>query len=152
MLTIPTTNCTYEELGHTPEVGLRLEADSAADLFVCAAQAMFHLIHPVSFTHKTSVAATDTAEWHQITLSASDPESLLVDWLGELLYLYETTGLVYHRYHVNTWERTYIEATVTGHKPDQSPARHIQAVTYHQLEVVQTADNWQAHVFFDFSE
>lgn len=149
MSTIPSTNCTYEELGHTSEIGLRLEADSAANLFVCAAQAMFHLIHPASFTHKTSVAAKETAEWHPITLSASDPESLLVDWLSELLYLYETTGLVYHRYHVNTWERTFIEATATGHKPEQSAAMHIKAVTYHQLEVAQTPTNWQARIFFD---
>lgn len=149
MPTIPSTNCTYEELGHTSEIGLHLEADSAPDLFVCGAQAMFHLIHPTSLAHNTSIAATDTAEWHPITLSASDPGSLLVDWLSELLYLYETTGLIYHRYHVNAWERTFIEATVTGHKPEQSAAMHIKAVTYHQLEVVQTPTNWQARIFFD---
>ena len=149
MRTIPSTNCTYEELSHTAEIGLRLEVDTAANLFICAAQAMFDLIHPAPLAHKTSVAATETAEWHQIALSASDPESLLVDWLNELLYLYETTGLVYHRYRVNTWERTFIEATVTGHKPDQPAAMHIKAVTYHQLEVAQTAENWQAQVYFD---
>jgi len=149
MPTIPSTNCIYEEIGHTSEIGLRLEADTADNLFVCAAQAMFDLIHSGSFAHKSPVAATDEAEWHQITLSANDPESLLVDWLSELLYLYETTGLVYHRYHINIWERTFIEATVTGHKPDQRPAMHIKAVTYHQLEVAQTPDNWQAQIFFD---
>jgi SHS2 domain-containing protein len=130
-------------------MGVRLEADTAVNLFICCAQAMFDLIHPASLAHKSSVAATDEAEWHQITLSAADPESLLVDWLSKLLYLYETTGIVYHRYHVNDWERTFIEATVTGHKPDQPPDRHIKAVTYHQLDVAQTPDNWQARVFFD---
>lgn len=143
MPTIPSTNCKYEELSHTSEVGLSLEADSAADLFTCTAQAMFHLIHP------TPLDDLETSEWRQITLSANDQESLLVDWLSELLYLYETTGLIFHRYNIVTWEPTFIEATVTGDNPDQPPAMHIKAVTYHQLEVVQTVDNWQARIFFD---
>ena len=150
MPTIRSTNCTYEELGHTAEIGLRLEADTAANLFTCAAQAMFDLIQPVlSAPLKESVAATEDSEWHQVVLSADDQESLLVDWLSELLYLYETTGLVFHRYHITTWEPTFIEATVTGDKPDQPAAMHIKAITYHQLEVAQTPDNWQARIFFD---
>lgn len=145
MPTIPSTNCTYEELGHTSEIGLRLEADTAVDLFTCAAQAMFHLIQP----EPKPVAETETAPWRQITLSANDQESLLVDWLSELLYLYETTGLVFNQYHINSWQPTVMEATVTGTKSARRPAMHIKAVTYHQLEVIQTPDNWQARIFFD---
>ena len=137
------TNCTYEELGHTSEIGLRLEADTAEGLFICAAQAMFQLIQP------DAVTASNAIKRHQITLSANDPESLLVDWLSELLYLYETTGLIFHRYHINSWEPTIIDATVSGNKPDQRPVMHIKAVTYHQLQVVQMPDKWQARVFFD---
>lgn len=150
MPTIPSTDCTYEELGHTSEIGLKLEAKTAADLFTCAAQAMFHLIQPVPVpASKVSVAADEDAQWRQISLSADDPESLLVDWLSELLYLFETTGLIFHRYNVMTWEPTFIEATVTGDKPEQPPAMHIKAVTYHQIDVSQTAENWQARIFFD---
>lgn len=143
MPTIPSTNCKYEELSHTSEIGLSLQADSAVDLFICTAQAMFHLIHPIP------VDVLETSEWRQITISANDQESLLVDWLSELLYLYETTGLIFHRYNMVTWEPTFIEATVTGDKPGQPPAMHIKAVTYHQLDVAQTADDWQARIFFD---
>lgn len=150
MPTIPSTNCTYEELGHTSEIGLRLEADTAVNLFICAAQAMFHLIHPAPLAEpKTSAAATETAEWREITLSAADQESLLVDWLSELLYLHETTGLIFHRYNIINWEPTVMEATVTGIVPEQTPAMHIKAATYHQLEVAQTTDHWQARIFFD---
>lgn len=150
MPTLSSIDCTYEELGHTAEIGLRLEADTAVALFICAAQAMFRFIHPVPEPAvRVSAAADDDAEWRQMTLSAGDPESLLVDWLSELLYLFETTGLIYHRYNVTTWKPTFLEATVTGVKPEQPPAMHIKAVTYHQLEVIQTPTGWQARIFFD---
>jgi len=150
MPTIPSTNCTYEELGHTSEIGLRLENETAEALFICAARAMFHLIQATLVEAAVETPTeTETSEWREITLSASDPESLLVDWLSELLYLYEMTGLIFLRYKVATWEPTFLEATVAGDKPDQRPAMHIKAVTYHQLEVTQTPDNWRARVFFD---
>ncbi len=150
MPTIPSTDCTYEELGHTSEIGLELEAETAENLFTCTAQAMFHLIQPESAPMSNiNAAADEDAEWRQITLSADDPESLLVDWLSELLYLFETTGLIYRRYNVVAWEPTFIEATVTGDAPEQPPAMHIKAVTYHQIDVSQTAENWQARIFFD---
>lgn len=150
MPTVPSTDCHYEELSHTAEIGLRLEADTAVNLFTCAALAMFHLIQPALFNETdTSAMETKPSAWRQIALSASDQESLLVDWLSELLYLYETTGLVLSRYNIRTWEPTFIEATVAGVKPERPPAMSVKAVTSHQLEVAQTADNWQARIFFD---
>lgn len=150
MPTIPSTECTYEELGRPAEVGLKLEAATAVSLFTCAAQAMFHLIQPGPLpTSRVSAAADEDADWRQVTLSAEDPEGLLVEWLSELLHLYQTTGLIFHRYNVMTWEPTFIEATVTGDKPEQPAARRIHAVTTHQLDVSQTLDNWEARIFFD---
>ncbi|MCA9956019.1 MAG: archease [Anaerolineales bacterium] len=143
MPTFSATDCNYEEIGHPTEVGLRLEADTAADLFICAAQAMFHLIQP------EHIPSTKTTEWQQITLSANDPESLLVAWLDELLDLYHKTGLIYHRYSLVTWEPTFLEATVTGDKPAKPPTRQIRAATYRQLELTQTPTNWQARILFD---
>ena len=47
MPTIPSTDCTYEEINHSSaEIGLAIKADTAVDLFTCAAQAMFHLMQP----------------------------------------------------------------------------------------------------------
>ena len=143
MSEINSLNCSYTELGHTAEIGLSLQADTAANLFICAARAMFHLTHPQPADND------EEEEWRQITLSAQDQESLLIDWLSELLYLYETTGEVYDQFHVKIWEPTFLEATVTGRRRTERPAMHIKAVTYHQLEVVETTKEWQARIFFD---
>jgi SHS2 domain-containing protein len=143
MTSNPSTICTVEELGHTSEIGLSLRASTAPGLFRCAAQEMFRLIHP------SELELTEQSRSRHFSVTADDHESLLVDWLSELLFLYETTGLIFHGYDIKRWDPTLIEATVTGDEPDQRPAMHIKAVTYHQLEVTRTADDWRARLFFD---
>ncbi len=144
-MTTLTTNCTYEEVEHPSdeEVGLRLQADSAAQLFSCAAQAMFRLIH------SGPVPVTDSSTRCNVSVAADDQETLLVKWLGELLYLYETTGLIFHSCQISNWEPTFVEGTVDGDKPEKPPAKYLKAVTSHQLEVLHTPDHWQARIFFE---
>jgi SHS2 domain-containing protein len=144
MQTIPATGCAYEELGHTSEIGIRLKAASAPALFSCAAQAMFHLVTPVDEAMREEIDQSRT-----ITVVSTDSESLLVDWLNELLYLYETSGVVFRRFTISTWEPTRLEATAAGGRVETPPAMHIKAVTYHQLAVEEKDEAWQAQVFFD---
>jgi len=136
------TDCDFEELGHTAEVGMRVRSASAATLFACAGQAMFALIGAES--DRESFAAQRT-----VTLDAPDIESLLVDWLNELVYLHETTGEVYPECRVIEWTPTSLSATITGYQPSQSPALHVKAVTYHELQVREEQDGWMAQVYCD---
>ncbi len=135
-------NCRFEELSHTAEIGLRIYADAPEDLFACAAQAMFSLLN----------AATDADQpplVHHIRLDADDGESLLVDWLNELLYLYETTGALFTECAILRWTPTHLEAEARGRKPLTAPSIHIKAVTYHQLAVTTGDQGWTAQVYFD---
>lgn len=143
MQTIPSTDCAYEELGHTSEIGIRLTAATAPALFSCAAQAMFHLATPVD------EATIEIEQSRTITVTSADSESLLVDWLNELLYLYETSGVVFRQFTIAAWAPTQLEATVAGGRTETPPAMHIKAVTYHQLAVEERDEEWQAQVFFD---
>lgn len=134
--------CRIEELGHTADIGLRIRADSPRALFACAGQAMFDL----------AGAKTDNAgpsNQRSVVVTSIDVESLLVDWLSELLYLHETTGEVYTDCLVTSWSPTRLEATVEGGPPAQPPILHIKAVTYHQLRVVEEEGGWLAQVYFD---
>lgn len=135
-------NCRFEELGHTAEVGLRIQADAPEPLFACAAQAMFALL-------RAPVDAEQPPIVHHIRLDAFDGESLLVDWLSELLYLFETTGALFTDCTVMRWTPTQLQAEVRGRKPLTAPAVHIKAVTYHQLVITANADGWTAQVYFD---
>ena len=79
--------CRYEELAHTAEVGVRVDAASADALYACAARAMFALLHMEPDRDADDVRPSTSS------VESVDAESLMVDWLGELLYLHETTGL-----------------------------------------------------------
>ena len=87
-----------------------------------------------------------------LSVSATDLEDLLVRWLSELLYLYDTQRLLCCACTFATLEPTHLVATVAGEPLD--PERHpidteIKAVTYHQIAVEQVAGRWQARVIFD---
>ena len=53
----------------------------------------------------------------EISLSALDAETLLVDWLNELLYLSEIESLVFSGYEMTHLTSNVLEATISG--PDQ---------------------------------
>jgi SHS2 domain-containing protein len=135
-------DCLIEELGHTSEIGLRVRADAPEQLFACAAQGMFALlrVHPDKRRPATQ---------HHVTIDSSDGESLMVDWLSELLYLHETSGAIFADCTILRWTATHLEAHVAGYPPDEAPAVHIKAVTYHQLLIQANADGWMAQVYFD---
>jgi SHS2 domain-containing protein len=134
--------CRFEELGHTAEIGLSVQADAPELLYACAARGMFSLLRTQPDPQAPPVR-------HSVKLDALDGESLLVDWLSELLYLYETTGAIFDDCDVTRWTPTHLEAQVSGRRALTPPAVHIKAVTYHQISVTAGADGWAAQVYFD---
>ena len=133
--------CTIEELAHTAEVGLRLRAGSPEALFACAARGMFGLLH-------TQATTTRLENNRVVAIESIDRESLLVDWLNELLFLYATTGALYEC-EVARWSPTYMEAILTGCTPQTPPSMEIKAVTHHQVRVAEIDQEWVAEVYFD---
>lgn len=134
--------CPYEELGHTAEIGIRVHAATPEQLYACAALSMFALI-------AADPAPGSPATPREVQVTSPDPESLLVDWLNELVYLHEVHHETYTGCTVHHWEPTAIRATVMGHPLAGPPALHIKAVTYHLLEVRQDETGWHAQVVFD---
>jgi SHS2 domain-containing protein len=79
----------WEQVQHTADLALRIHGRRLGELFVNAARAMFFQIDPGGAQKSTA-----TVE-HQVRLQGMDRESLLVNWLNELLYLHETHREVY---------------------------------------------------------
>jgi SHS2 domain-containing protein len=139
---MPHTPCSVEEVGHTAEIGLRLRAAAPDALFACAGEAMFALTG-------VTVDADAPATERTVRIQAPDMESLLVDWLNELVYLFETTGEVFTEIEVVGWSPEELEAIVRGRRPLDAPRLHVKAVTYHDLAVRPDGDGWLAQVTFD---
>jgi SHS2 domain-containing protein len=133
----------YEELSHTADVALRVFGRTRASLFDNAARGMFHLMTGGMLEHVAS-------EQEQIVaLKSLDPESLLVDWLSELLFLFETTGQVICHTEIYTISDEELTARVWHRRAANPPHIEIKAVTYHDLRLERGKNGWEATIVFD---
>jgi SHS2 domain-containing protein len=151
-----TADCQSEELGHTAEIGFRVWAPNLPALFACAARTLFALIltgEPANGGAQAAEPVPPRANRRQVVVAAPDLESLLVEWLNELLYLHETTGTAPQVETVTALEATpeqaRLAATVAETPLAHAPRLHVKAVTYHQLWVAPDGDGWRAEVFLD---
>jgi SHS2 domain-containing protein len=134
----------YKLLDHTADIGIIAFGRDLPEAFGNAAYAMFDILTDMD-------RVEETGEFN-LRVSASNTEELLVAWLDELLYRYETERLICKRFVIDDIDDISLSATVFGEKVD--PARHeikleIKSVTYHQLKVEKTDDGWTAQVIFD---
>jgi len=137
-----------QEIDHTGDVGLRVTAATLPQLFERAAGGAFRVL--------TDLADVQPAEETTITVRGRDREALLVRWLSELNYRHTVEHRLYRRFSVSSIEHEHgewaLQATVRGEPVD--PARHvvhteIKAVTFHGLQIRDTADDWTVQVIFD---
>ena len=131
----------FEEIEHTADRALRIYGSDLRQLLVNAAHGMNSLIVKKS-------AATLTPVEKSVELEAMDAEGLLVEWLSELAFWAETEMFVFSRFELHEVSTTRLKATIWGKRANQLE-KHIKAVTYHNLEIVQADDGLAATVVFD---
>ena len=131
----------FEEVEHTADWALRVRGRDLAELLVNAARGMSHLLVP-------DLNAVPTDVERRIKLDDLDAESLLVEWLSELAYWAEAESLVFREFEMLQATADHLEAVVRGgYAPNLQ--KHIKAVTYHNLEIIQTKGGLEATVVFD---
>ena len=133
----------YEILEHPADIGFRVRAATEPELFAEAAKALVSIILDASAAHPIESA---------ITAEAPDRESLMVNWLNEVLYFTDGRRLVFAEFEISGLTETRIDCTARGEARD--PQRHppllcVKAVTYHQLRVIREPDGWCAEVYVD---
>jgi SHS2 domain-containing protein len=134
----------FEVLEHPADIGFRVHADTLPDLFARAASAMLSI--------GGDPGAAEPREQYPLRVESGDRESLLVDWLSEVLYWFDGKRIAFREFRVSRLEDTLIEAVGIGEArdPDRHRARLIvKAVTYHQLKIEQRDCQWVADVYLD---
>jgi SHS2 domain-containing protein len=142
--TSPRRRRPYRQLSHTGDLAWRLWGQDLPELFENAGRALSATLTDRRYLRRR---ATRT-----VCLAASDRESLLVDWLNHLLYLFDIDGFLGRDFQVESLTAEGLKARVTGETFD--PARHpalvgVKAATFHQLSIVPVEDGWQATVVLD---
>jgi SHS2 domain-containing protein len=145
---MPSQQKQYEYLEHTADIKFLAYGKTLEEVFENAALAMFNVIID------TSKVSGETVR--EIFLKSPDPESLLVDWLSELLYLFEVEEIIFRKFHVKQIREEGSEysiiAQASGEGFDSKGLpfeTEIKAVTYNQLEIKKTDGGWKAQVVVD---
>ena len=137
----------YHFFDHTGDVGVTLSGRTVDQLFAAAVEAFTDSITPLT--------GVEPKRPEEVDLAAPELDLLLVDFLSELLYRFDTRAWLSRAAEVVVREADggwTLEGTLHGEKLDT--ARHgikvlIKAVTYHGLDVHQEGDEWRANIVFD---
>ena len=133
----------FEFINHTADVGIIAYGADMSQAFANAARALFSLITELD----------DVAEVIQrdIELTATDVESLLAEWLNELVYQFDTESILFKRFDIIQFNNTRLKARGYGEKVDRSKHKlkiGVKAATYHMLKV-DKGDGCRVQVLFD---
>ncbi len=135
---------TYEVFDHTADIGIHAFGHTLPELFIHAAQGMESLM----------VAPEQVCEsvTREITVEGHDVVSLMIAWLNELVFLFDTEYLLLRTFEIHAFTETSLQGHASGEPYDAQ--RHdlssaIKAVTWHEASVERTNDGYKARIIFD---
>jgi SHS2 domain-containing protein len=89
----------------------------------------------------------------QVSVKGNDLQSLMFNWLNELLIYVDSENLVFSKFNVKVNKKSFsLEAECKGEKinPEKHQTKtHVKACTYHRMEIKKEKDIWQAQVILD---
>lgn len=133
----------FKEIEHTADWAIRVRGRSLSDLFAGAARGMFSLLTDLSSIQKTRELDLD--------LHAIDVETLLVDWLNELLYQAEEKRIVFTEFTIRELANhgvPHMRATAAG-GPARDLHKTIKAATFSSLAIQRDESGYWAEIVFD---
>jgi len=133
----------FEIVNHTADVGIIAYGADMSQAFANAARGLFSLI--------TDLDDVGEVLYWDVELTATDEESLLVEWLNELIYQFDTEGMIFKRFDIIKLNNTQLKARGYGEKVDKSKHKlkiGVKAATYHMLKV-DKSNGCKVQVLFD---
>ncbi|MBN2240086.1 MAG: archease [Dehalococcoidales bacterium] len=135
----------FELLDHTADTGIIAWGDTLEEAFENTARGMFSII--------TSLEDVQQIETHTTRVESSDRENLLVDWLNDLIYLFDVKNLLFSSFEITSMDQTSLTTLIKGQKVDFS--KHelktgIKAATFHMLKIEREKERkYRIQVLFD---
>lgn len=134
----------YKVIEHTADLGIHVFGKDAEALYTNAAYALFDQI--------TDMNRLEGKNQKSITIGGEDWPDLMVNWLRELLFLWNGEEQLVKTVDITFLTEQKLSADIYYDRYDA--ARHdikleIKAVTYHLTRVAEKASSWQAEVIFD---
>ena len=134
----------FELFEHTADLGLRVTATDLDGLFRDAAVGLFAMIVEPAPHGRPS-------KRRPFEIAGERHDFLLIDWLSELLYVFDTERLLLGEFDVTVTDRG-LRASAASFSLDSGEyrlVREVKAITYHGLKVERTDEGWLAEVIVD---
>jgi len=136
----------YRLTKHQSELAVRVTGNSQAELFANSAYALFDVM-------TDNIDTIEIKEKMPLEVEGADRDDLMINWMRELLYLYQGSGYLLKQFEIREVKDTVVKAEVCGEKID--PDRHeikqeIAAVAYQHGRMEKTGNQWIAQLVFEF--
>ncbi len=134
----------FELLEHTSDIGVLARGATREEALIAASHGVVSILADPS--------AFRPLEERTLTAAGIDTASQIVDWLNEILFFFDTEGMVFVEFNIDSWTNTEIRGRARGERfnIDRHELRTgVKAATYHQFESRQTEDGWELQVFLD---
>jgi SHS2 domain-containing protein len=130
----------FKPLDHPSDVGIVAYGKDRKEIFENAAYGMFSLMADLDRVESKKV--------FPIKVEGDEPESLLVNWLNELIFFEDGKKILLKDFKIKKLTDVRLEAETSGEKIDMDRHfiyRPIKAATYNQLQISKN----QAKIIFD---
>jgi SHS2 domain-containing protein len=132
----------FEEVPHTADIKIRARAPTLETLFSEACEALMQVMYGKERWAMTSA---------ELDVDSRDTESLLADFLSEVLFRSEVEGMVFSHAAV-TIAGTHLHAVMQAEPFD--PARHaggteVKGISYSGMSVTKDTNGYMLEILFD---
>src|SRR4026208_324406 len=132
----------FELLEHTSDIGVLARGADREEALIAASQGLVSiLVDPARFR---------PLEERYFTAPGPDEAAQIVNWLNEILFFFDTEGMVFVDFAIDSWTPVEITGRAKGERLDIE--RHefrtaVKAATYHQFESHKIPGGWELRVF-----
>jgi SHS2 domain-containing protein len=136
----------YKYFDHTADIGVEITGRTKKELFVNAAEALFDVMI------ENKVGEVLEKQQKKITVEGSDAADLLINFLRELLYLFNGEKFITERCEIIELSNNELQARLTGESFNSKKhliKTEIKAVTYSGAKVEKIKSGWRARIIFD---
>ncbi len=132
----------FSLIEHTADIGIKIQGNNLEELF----KSGFYGVLSIVASRKALISESKTIE-----LYAPDKESMLVDFLNEILYLINVKNWLPAKIVELNIDENNLKSVINGEKFSSTDIikTEIKAATYHNINIKKNVDTWETKVYFD---
>jgi SHS2 domain-containing protein len=134
----------FQLLEHPSDIGILARGATRDDALIEASRGLVSIL--------VDPAAFKPIEERYFRATGSDEAAQIVNWLNEILFYFDTDGIVCTSFEIESWTGGVIIGRARGERFDVD--RHefrtaVKAATYHQFDSHAIDAGWEIRVFLD---